>query len=916
MDFIKPWKFVDASGTFRLENPQNTSYLYFPLVNEAGMMSVVTPSLKGDAKTGQHEFLLTPVSVEDLHEYSSARNFWVYIDGVGAWSAAGNSAAQIAAPDQDKHVIEAGFLWHMTTCENVKMGLRADITNFVPHTEDRLELMKVTLTNITGHPIRYTPTAAIPIYGRSADNLRDHRHVTSLLHRTRCQEYGVEVCPVLSFDERGHHPNSIAYAVLGAGENGVAPVGFFPAIEDFIGEGGTLDWPAAVIYNLNNYVQAGSVLDGYETIGALRFKESVLAPGESYSYLLILAILPPFISKEELVAEENKLLGKYTSVPRFNQFLDQTKKFWQEKLATLAVKTGDSTFNLWIKWVALQPTLRRLLGNSFLPYHDYGRGGRGWRDLWQDILALLLMETGPVDGLLFSNYAGVRLDGSNATIIGSLPGEFKADRNNIPRVWMDHGLWPWATTRLYLDQTGDLDFLLREQVYFKDSHIYRCQKIDPGWKAEHETVQRASQGEFYQGTILEHLLVQHLTAFFHVGEHNNILLEGADWNDGMDMACQRGESVAFTAFFASNLQQLSQYLFKMKSHGVQEVDVLSELMLLLDSLNVPVNYASPGTKQARLVEYFAKVSNTISGSKTRLKIDDLAADLRLKAEWLFDHLRKNEWIQDHAGYGWFNGYYDNDGKRLEGDHPLGTRLTLTGQVFPLMGRIATDEQAQQIVKTVDHYLFDPKVGGYRLNTDFGEVLLNMGRCFGYAYGHKENGAMFSHMAVMYAYALYERGFVREGFKVLNSIYRQSVDFSASRMYPGIPEYFSQRGRGMYPYLTGSASWYLLTLVTKAFGVYGEGGNLVLSPKLVAEQFDAYGNASVTTLFAGRIIHVVYHNLEMMDFGGYQIRRILLDGQVIEGDWHEQIGIPRTMLTGLPDDQPHRIDVELGGADKN
>ena len=54
------------------------------------------------------------------------------------------------------------------------------------------------------------------------------------------------------------------------------------------------------------------------------------------------------------------------------------------------------------------------------------------------------------------------------------------------------------------------------------------------------------------------------------------------------------------------------------------------------------------------------------------------------------------------------------------------------------------------------------MGGYRLNTDFGGVQLNLGRCFGFAFGHKENGAMFSHMAVMYANALYQRGLVREG----------------------------------------------------------------------------------------------------------------------------------------------------------
>ena len=31
------WQFVDEDGTFQLENAVKTSYLYFPLVNEAGL---------------------------------------------------------------------------------------------------------------------------------------------------------------------------------------------------------------------------------------------------------------------------------------------------------------------------------------------------------------------------------------------------------------------------------------------------------------------------------------------------------------------------------------------------------------------------------------------------------------------------------------------------------------------------------------------------------------------------------------------------------------------------------------------------------------------------------------------------------------------------------------------------------------
>ena len=358
------------------------------------------------------------------------------------------------------------------------------------------------------------------------------------------------------------------------------------------------------------------------------------------------------------------------------------------------------------------------------------------------------------------------------------------------------------------------------------------------WQTEQGTQQKTTSGEVYRGTVLEHLLLQHLTPFFNVGEHNIIRLEGADWNDGLDMARTRGESVAFTALYASNFKQLSELVLALEKLGVTEVEIAAELLPLLDTLREVIDYNSITAKHERLNAYFESVRHTVSGDKVRVSLIDLANDLRRKAEWMTEHLRAQEWITNHDGLSWFNGYYDNDGQRVEGDHANGVRMTLTGQVFTLMGGIATDEQAREIVRAADRYLYEAQMGGYRLNTDFGEVLLNLGRCFGFAFGHKENGAMFSHMAVMYANALYQRGFVAEGFKVLNELYQHCQNFEVSRLYPGLPEYISARGRGLYPYLTGSASWYLLTLITEVFGVKGTLGDLTLAPKLLAAQFDA------------------------------------------------------------------------------
>ncbi len=899
------WEFIDKQGTFRLPNPHRNSYLYFPLVNEAGMMSSVTPILGGDAKTSQNTFLLLPASVEDLHNSRSTRNFWLRINETQIWSATGSSAEQTArnlSPSRDEVTLTAGFLWHTVEREHPALHLRAEVTSFVPIGKDCVELMRLRLENTGDQPLRLTPTAAIPIYGRSADNLRDHRHVTSLLHRTRCHRKGVLVRPTLSFDERGHTVNQTMYAVLGVEADGTAPVGFFADVESFVGEGGTLDWPEAVVANKIATQVAGGMIEGYESLGGIRFRDVELLPGMEKSYILILGVLEDGESPDGL-------LKRFGSHPSFVEELQKTKSFWCEKVSTLLFETNDAQFDGWLRWVALQPTLRRMMGNSFLPYHDYGRGGRGWRDLWQDILALLVMERADVSEMLLGNFAGVRLDGSNATIIGSKPGEFKADRNNIPRVWMDHGTWPLLTTKLYIDQTGDLKFLLRKQTYFKDQFSHRCRATDTGWMPEQGTQLKTKAGKVAQGTILEHLLIQHLTAFFNVGEHNVLLLEGADWNDALDMARTRGESVAFSALYAGNLQTLAELCRVLANTGVREVSLAAELGLLLDCAGEQVDFDSVTEKREYLRQYFEATSHSLSGEKIRLLLADLAADLMRKASWLRQQLCKNEWVQNGEGIGWFNGYYDNDGQPVEGLRLSGLRMTLTGQVFALMCGIATDEQARAIVRAADQYLYDEISGGYRLNTNFGGLMLNLGRAFGFAYGHKENGAMFSHMTVMYAHALYKRGLVKEGWKVLEGIYRQSRNFERSRMYPGIPEYFSERGRGMYTYLTGSASWYLLTMLNEAYGLKGELGNLVIEPKLTAGQFDMDGKSKVSLLFAGKTIEVIYENPGRLEYGQYCIEEVKINGKKLPLEVRSnRLVVQRAMLVVLPEQV--RIAVRL------
>lgn len=220
---MNKYKFIDNQGTFLLENPEINSYMYFPIANECGVMSSFTPTLNGDCKMSQNTFLLAPVSAEELHNNKSSRNFWIYIEGYGAWSVTGASGKQkyeVFDKNKENTKLEAGIMWYKITRESQNIGIKSEVTSFVPSNNKKVELMKVTVTNISNEGKKITPTAAIPFYARSADNVRDHKHVTSLLHRIETTDYGVIVNPTLTFDERGHKKNTIVYGIVSAEDDG------------------------------------------------------------------------------------------------------------------------------------------------------------------------------------------------------------------------------------------------------------------------------------------------------------------------------------------------------------------------------------------------------------------------------------------------------------------------------------------------------------------------------------------------------------------------------------------------------------------------------------------------------------------------------------------------------------------------
>ncbi len=865
----KFYRYLPNQISFISKEAAQIQTIYFPLCSpdSTGLKSAITPFLSGDIKTDKNHYLTKPTSREDLRR--PVRNFFVSIKGKGFFS-----LAQVCT--ENNASVEMGPLWHKVTRRFPEIGLELEALNFIPASGETVELMRVTVKNISAKPVQFTPTGVIPIFGRPLSNKHDHEHVAALFHRIKQLPQGICVAPVMLFDEKSHSNQHKIYYVFGINGRGKNPQGTFPTVDAFFSDSGNDLCPEALVKNLKPKLLSDEERQGKEAVGALRFKDEVLKKGEMQTYWMAIGI-----SDDENKAQ--KVFEQFNSQEKFDRALEYNKKFWFEKSHAIKFKTGDAQFNPWLQWITLQPVLRRIFGCSFLPDHDYGKGGRGWRDIWQDLLSLILIEPKTIRPTLINNFAGVRIDGTNATIIGSMLGEFIADRNAITRVWMDHGVWPFLTTLLYMNQTGDYEILFEKVPYFRDPQLSRTFEKDREWTPQYGRQLKDNKGHIYKGTILEHLLIQHLVQFFNVGEHNIIRLESADWNDGLDTAFKRGESVAFMSLYGGNLLTIADLLeFLAKNKGFNTIEVAKEILILLDTLgSKPCNYDSIDEKKNLLFQkYFKAVQPEVSGAKTAVAVDQLVLDLRKKGQWIFEHIRRHERVtvkESQETFSWFNGYYDNQGRRVEGKKDNGVWMTLTGQVFPIMSGLAGREEIKEVVKSVRKFLQDKKLGGYRLNTDFGvRHYLDLGRAFGFAYGHKENGAFFSHMTVMYAYGLYKRGFAREGFEVLRSIYNMCGDTAKSKIYPGIPEYFDATGRGMYHYLTGSASWLVLTYLTQVFGVRGDNGDLLLAPKLVKEEFGQDNTVEISCQFASKQLTVIYENKQKLDYGNYRIQQVFLN----------------------------------------
>lgn len=868
------WHFIDAkTGTFLAPQASDISRLYFPLMNEYGMKCSITPELKGDIAASFSQYLTPATVTEELHRNVSSRNFWLVPENHNPWSVSGNSVFQKTqrwTENRDQSEVEAQPGVFKLRRKHADLPLQTEVTVFVPNANHFVELMKVTVKNTGDKALNLAAFYALPVFGRHADNFRDHRQVTTMFQRVFSTPNSVRVKPNIIHDEHGHQPNKMNYVVMACEADGSSPDSVWPVMKDFIGEGGSLDNPEAVFHKKQAPFYAEGEADGREAVAAFRFADLVLEAGEQKEFI----ILHGLTENIDDLALWEKI---YCKNHLFDQALKTTLDYWNNLTGQVSYHTADTVFDGWMRWVAFQLKCRQVFGNSFLPDFGYGRGGRGWRDLWQDLLSILLIDAPSAKTEILNNFKGIRIDGSNATIIGSEPGAFIADRNSVPRTWSDHGAWPVFVVNFYIQQTGDLAILGHKTTYWKDVFSHRSKQRDEEYLPKQGNKQLDNEGNIVESTIFEHLLVQQLSAFYHVGEHNNLLLEGGDWNDTLDMARDKGESVCFHHFYGANFKILANWAEKMIEKGQETIDLQPEILMLLDQLpgQSAIDYGDPKAKMLLLGAYFEAVRHRLTAKKTRVDLSQLLADLEAKSAHIQSHLQKNEWIETSDGFGFFNGHYNNHGNAIHGQSAEGVSIDLASQAIPLISGTASVKQIESVWQSVNHFLKDDDSAGLRLCSPFRELDLNIGRITGFVYGHKEHGSKWLQQNIMLAYGLLNEGFAEAGNSLLEDVYDLCVDSSKSLIFPGIPSFLEPGDRGAYAYLTGSSAWMMLTLTTQVFGIQGYFGDLKINPKIGNFLFDSQDQLSISLPFqdlrliisfainkTGNIVHQAVDNVKI------------------------------------------------------
>ncbi len=298
---------------------------------------------------------------------------------------------------------------------------------------------------------------------------------------------------------------------------------------EFLGRNGTLKDPA-VMKRQHLSGKAGAGLDPCAAI-QVPFE---LADGEEKEFVFILGM-------GQNLSEARNLAQFFSEPSTAHEALQSVKKYWNDKLNVIEVKTPDPSLNLLANgWLLYQTLACRLWART--GYYQSG-GAFGFRDQLQDVMALIHAEPNIAREQLL-------LSASRQFEAGDVQHWWHPPLGRGVRTQCsDDYLWLPLTTCYYVSKTGDSG-ILDEGVPFIYGRTVNMEE-DSYYDLPVKSREKAS--------LYEHC-VRAIKRGLRFGEHGLPLMGSGDWNDSMNMVGikGKGESVWLGFFLYEVLTQFAK----------------------------------------------------------------------------------------------------------------------------------------------------------------------------------------------------------------------------------------------------------------------------------------------------------------------------------------------------------------------
>jgi cyclic beta-1,2-glucan synthetase len=300
--------------------------------------------------------------------------------------------------------------------------------------------------------------------------------------------------------------------------------------QDFLGRNGSTARPAA----LAQHHLSGAVGAGLDPCAAIQTKFE-LAPNEAREIVVLLG-------QTASVEEARRLTSHHRQLSVVEVEVEKVKRFWDEILNTIQIRTPDDSLNMMMnRWLLYQTLSCRLWARS--AFYQSG-GAYGFRDQLQDVLALLYSKPE------FAREHILRAAGRQF-IEGDVQHWWHPQSGRGVRTrFADDLLWLPYVTACYIEVTGDRS-VLDETVAF-----LAAPPLASGQTESFTQPNIASE----VAPLFEHC-ARALDRSLGVGVHGLPLMGSGDWNDGMNRVGWKGkgESVWLAWFLCKILETFVEF---------------------------------------------------------------------------------------------------------------------------------------------------------------------------------------------------------------------------------------------------------------------------------------------------------------------------------------------------------------------